>query len=229
MYDIAIIGGGPGGYASALYAHNFGLSVVLVEKERVGGTCLIRGCIPAKAWIQSADVYSTVARAEEFGIITSEPEFAWPAALERKNKIVEGLVGGLSGLLKQRGVEVVDGYGRISGEGKVTVTDADGGESTLEARNIILATGSEPATIPGYEINGTTIVTSDDALDWTEQPGSVAIIGAGVIGSEFASFLAEIGTEVHLLRWRGNSFLAWSPRQRKCSQGPSRNARSSPI
>ncbi len=198
MYDIAIIGGGPGGYAAALYAHNFGLSVALIEKERVGGTCLIRGCIPAKAWIQSAEVYSTVARAGEFGVIASEPEFAWPKALERKQRVVDGLVKGLSGLLKQRGVDVIDGYGRISGAGEVTVTVDDGEDTQISARNIILATGSEAASIPGYEIDGVRIVTSDHALDWTEQPGSVAIIGAGVIGCEFASFLAEIGTDVHL-------------------------------
>jgi dihydrolipoamide dehydrogenase len=215
MYDIAIIGGGPGGYAAALYAHNFGLSVVLIEKDRVGGTCLIRGCIPAKTWIQSAEVYSTVARAGEFGVITSEPEFAWPKALERKNNIVEGLVGGLSGMLKQRGVEVIDGYGRISLPGEVIVTTTDGGETKLEARNIILATGSGAATIPGYEINGTTIVTSDEALDWAEQPGSVAIIGAGVIGCEFASFLAEIGTEVHLFEMEGQLVPGMEPEAAK--------------
>jgi dihydrolipoamide dehydrogenase len=215
MYDIAIIGGGPGGYAAALYAHNFGLSVVLIEKDRVGGTCLIRGCIPTKAWIQSADVYSTVARADEFGVTTSAPEFAWPTALDRKQKIVEGLVGGLNGILKQRGVEVVDGYGRISGAGEVTVTATNGGESRIEARNIILATGSEAATIPGYEIDGTTIVTSDEALDWTEQPSSVAIIGAGVIGTEFASFLAEIGTEVHLFEMEGQLVPGMEPEAAK--------------
>jgi len=88
MYDIAIIGGGPGGYAAALYAHNFGLSVAIVEKERIGGTCLLKGCIPTKAWIQSAEVYSTVAGAEEFGVITAEPEFAWSTALKRKQKVV---------------------------------------------------------------------------------------------------------------------------------------------
>ncbi|MEN8041036.1 MAG: dihydrolipoyl dehydrogenase [Actinomycetota bacterium] len=198
MYDIAIIGGGPGGYAAALYAHNFGLSVALIEKERVGGTCLIRGCIPAKTWIQSAEVYSTVARAEEFGVIASEPEFAWPKALERKQKVVDGLVKGLSGLLKQRGVDVIDGFGRIAGSGTIVVTADDGAETEIAAKNVIIATGSGAATIPGYEINGTSIVTSDHALDWTEQPGRVAIIGAGVIGCEFASFLAELGTEVHL-------------------------------
>ncbi|MFV1971164.1 MAG: dihydrolipoyl dehydrogenase [Acidimicrobiia bacterium] len=198
MYDIAIIGGGPGGYAAALYAHNFGLSVALIERERVGGTCLLKGCIPAKAWIQSAEVYSTVAGAGEFGVITSEPEFAWPKALERKQKVVEGLVRGLEGLLKHRDVDVIDGHGRISGPGEVTATSATGEVTKITAKNIILATGSQAASIPGYDINGTTIVTSDHALDWTEQPGRVAVIGAGVIGCEFASFLAEVGTEVHL-------------------------------
>ena len=203
MYDIAIIGGGPGGYAAALYAHNFGLSVALVEKERVGGTCLIRGCIPAKTWIQSAEVYATVARAEEFGVIASEPEFAWPKALERKRKVVDGLVNGLSGLLKKRGVDVLDGHGRISGPNEVSITTADGTASTITAKNIILATGSEPSSIPGYDIDGSSIVTSDHALDWTEQPERVAVIGAGAIGCEFASFLAEVGTEVHLFEMEG--------------------------
>jgi dihydrolipoamide dehydrogenase len=215
MYDLAIIGGGPGGYAAALYAHNFGLSVALIEKERVGGTCLIRGCIPAKAWIQSAEVYSTVARAEEFGVISSEPEFAWPKALERKQKVVDGLVNGLGGLLKQRGVDVIDGHGRLSGPGEVSVTAADGSVSTITAGNVILATGSEPASIPGYEINGTTIVTSDHALDWTEQPKRVAVIGAGVIGCEFASFLAEIGTEVHLFEMEGQLVPGMEPEAAK--------------
>lgn len=215
MYDIAIIGGGPGGYAAALYAHNFGLSVALIEKERVGGTCLIRGCIPAKTWIQSAEVYSTVARAEEFGVIASEPEFSWPKALERKQKVVDGLVNGLGGLLKQRGVDVIDGHGRISGANEVSVTGADGSVSTISAQNIILATGSEPASIPGYEIDGTSIVTSDHALDWTEQPKRVAVIGAGVIGCEFASFLAEIGTEVHLFEMEGQLVPGMEPEAAK--------------
>lgn len=211
MYDIAIIGGGPGGYAGALYAHNFGLTVALVEKERVGGTCLLKGCIPAKAWIQSAEVYSTVAGAEEFGVITSEPEFAWPRALERKQKVVEGLVKGLGGLLKQRGVDIIDGHGRISRPGEVMVTSSDGEETEIVAKNIILATGSEAASIPGYDIDGKTIVTSDHALDWTEQPGRVAVIGAGAIGCEFASFLAKIGTEVHLFEMEGQLVPGMEP------------------
>ena len=198
MYDIAVIGGGPGGYAAALYAHNFGLSVALIEKDRIGGTCLLRGCIPAKAWIQSGEVFSTVKSAAEFGVATSEPTFEWPVALERKSKVVEGLVKGLGGMLSARGVEIIDGFGSIAGAGKVSIDKSDGSATEIEARAIIVATGSVPATIPGYEIDGSTIVTSDEALDWTSQPESVAIIGAGAIGCEFASFLADVGTDVHI-------------------------------
>ena len=197
MYDVAIIGGGPGGYAAALYAHNFGLSVALVEKDSVGGTCLLRGCIPAKTWLQTADVYATVARAAEFGVEASPPSMNWPAALARKQQVVDGLVRGLSGLLKARNVTVMDGYGRLV-EGGVQVTTGDGEVVAVQARNVIVATGSVPRSIPGYPIDGERIVTSDEALDWERQPGRVAIIGGGVIGCEFASFLSDVGSEVYL-------------------------------
>ena len=198
MYDIVIIGGGPGGYASALYAHNFGLNVALVSTERPGGTCLHRGCIPAKQWLHTAEVFSTVKHASDFGVVASEPEMDWQAALERKNATVEALVGGLGGLLKSRKVDVINGYGRLAGAGKVTVDLADGGTQELEGRNVILASGSYARTIPGYEIDGKRIVTSDHALDWESQPSRVAIIGGGVIGCEFASLLADFGTDVHV-------------------------------
>ena len=197
MYDVVIIGGGPGGYGAALYAHNFGLNVALVEKQRIGGTCLLRGCIPAKTWLQAADVFTTIKRSEEFGISSSAPVIDWRAALQRKNQVVDGLVKGLGGLLKARGADVVDGYGRVV-DGGVEVTYADGSRQRLEARNIVLATGSVPASIPGYDFDGTQIVSSDEALDWESQPDSVAIIGAGAIGCEFASFLGDMGSSVHL-------------------------------
>lgn len=197
MYDVVIIGGGPGGYAAALYAHNFGLSVALVEKERVGGTCLIRGCIPAKSWLQSAEVFHTVAHAAEFGVHASEPSFSWEEGFARKNRIVDQLVNGLSGLLKKRKVEVVNGYGRLAGPRKVVV---DTGEGTveLEGSHIIVATGSVPRAIPGYEFDGERILNSDHALEWQRDPGRVAVIGAGAIGCEFASLLTDLGNEVHL-------------------------------
>jgi dihydrolipoamide dehydrogenase len=197
VYDVAIIGGGPGGYAAALYAHNFGLSVALVEKDSVGGTCLLRGCIPAKTWLQTAEVYSTVARAAEFGVEASAPSLNWAAALGRKQQVVDGLVRGLSGLLKARKVDVIDGYGRLV-EGGVEVTSGDEETRRIEARNVIVATGSVPSSIPGYAIDGERIVTSDEALDWERQPGRVAIIGGGVIGCEFASLLSDVGSEVYL-------------------------------
>ncbi len=197
MHDVVIIGGGPGGYAAALYAHNFGLSVALVEKDRVGGTCLVRGCIPAKTWLQTASVYQTVARSSEFGVGSSEPVLDWPAALARKNQIVDGLVKGLSGLLETRGVEIHNGFGRIV-DGGAEVTALDGTTTIVPAKATVIATGSVPLTIPGYEIDGERIVTSDHALDWNRQPDRVAVIGAGAIGAEFASMLADVGSEVHL-------------------------------
>ncbi|NND03825.1 MAG: dihydrolipoyl dehydrogenase [Acidimicrobiia bacterium] len=197
MYDVAIIGGGPGGYAAALYAHNFGLKVALIEKERVGGTCLIRGCIPAKTWLQAAHVFSVVKKSSEFGVNSSEPTVDWSVALERKNNVVNGLVNGLSGLLKARNVDVINGFGTIK-NGGVEVTTDDSSTQQIEAANVILATGSVPRSIPGYEIDGERIVTSDHALDWDEQPQRVAVIGGGVIGCEFASLLSDFGTEVHI-------------------------------
>lgn len=198
MVDVAIIGGGPGGYAAALYAHNFGLEVALVERDRPGGTCLIRGCIPAKQWLHIADVYTTVSEAAEYGVVTSEPKLDWAAALAKKNKTVDGVVRGLAGLLKQRKVDVVQGTGKLAGPNRVEVATADGESKTIEASKVIVATGSHARTIPGYEIDGTKIVTSDHALDWETQPQRVGIIGGGVIGCEFASLLADVGSNVHV-------------------------------
>jgi len=195
VYDIVVVGGGPGGYAAALYAHNFGLSIALVEKDRPGGTCLLRGCIPAKQWLKVAEVYSTVARAADFGVVTSQPELDWAAARDRKSKTVEMLVKGLGGLLSQRKVDVITGVGRLDGPGKVIVETGDG-ERVVEGRSVILATGSHARTIPNYEIDGERIVTSDHALDWDSRPDRVAIIGGGVIGCEFASMLTDLGSEV---------------------------------
>ena len=195
MYDLVVVGGGPGGYASALYAHNFGLSVALISDERPGGTCLIRGCIPAKQWLHVAEVFSTVKHASDFGVVSSPPELDWDSALARKNQTVEGLLKGLAGLLKQRKVDVIQGFGRLDGPGKVVV-DSEEGTKTVEGRAVIMATGSHARSIPGYDIDGTRIVTSDHALDWPSRPDRVAIIGGGVIGCEFASLLADLGSEV---------------------------------
>lgn len=194
QFDIVILGGGPGGYATALYARNFGLSVALVEQEKPGGTCLLRGCIPAKQWLQVAEVFSTVKKAGDFGVMTSQPELDWKAALARKDRVVNQLVSGLGGLLRRRGVKVVPARGRVVGSGRVEVE----GGGTLSGRTVVLATGSHARTIPGWEIDGERIVTSDHAVDWSSRPGRVAIIGGGVIGCEFASMLVDLGSQVHV-------------------------------
>jgi len=198
VHDVAIIGGGPGGYAAALFAHNFGLTVALVEREQIGGTCLHRGCIPAKSWLQTAEVFTEVAHAGDFGVVTSPPVLDWAAALARKDSIVTRLHGGLTGLMKQRKVSVFEGSGRIAAPGVVEVAMNDGTAQRIEARNIVVATGSIPRSIPGYPVDGARIVTSDHALDWPSRPDRVAIIGAGAIGVEFASMLADLGSAVHL-------------------------------
>ena len=198
MYDVVIIGGGPGGYAAGLYAHNFGLSVALVEKDpTVGGTCLLRGCIPAKHWLHTADLFNIVRGAGAYGVEAGEPALDWTTALAKKNEVVQGLVRGLTGLLKARKVDVLSGFGRLDGPGKVIVA-GDEGEKVVEGRNVVVATGSAPRSIPGYPLDGIRIVSSDHALDWDRQPGRVAIIGAGAIGCEFASMLVDLGSEVHL-------------------------------
>jgi dihydrolipoamide dehydrogenase len=197
VHDIVVLGGGPGGYAAALYAHNFGLDVALVDEERPGGTCLLRGCIPAKQWLQVAEVFTTVRHSADFGVVAGEPDLDWEAALARKDKTVEGLVRGLEGLLKKRKVEIVEGFGRLDGP-RTVVVDTGDGERRVEGRHVIVATGSHPRSIPGYEVDGTKIVTSDHALDWPARPERVAIVGGGVIGCEFASMLADLGSEVHV-------------------------------
>jgi len=198
LHDIVVLGGGPGGYSAALFAHNFGLSVALVTDERVGGTCLLRGCIPAKQWLQIAEVYDSIRHASDFGVNVPEPELDWTAALARKDKTVDALVRGVAGLLKKRNVEVVTGRGRLEGPNAVVVSTGDD-ERRLEGRNVIIATGSHSRSLPTYPIDGNRIVTSDHALDWPARPERVAIIGGGVIGCEFASLLADLGSEVHVI------------------------------
>jgi dihydrolipoamide dehydrogenase len=197
VYDVAIIGGGPGGYAAALYAHNFGLSVALIEKDLVGGVCLHRGCVPTKAWLETAARFVAVSGAGEFGVIASAPSLDWAKARERKGAVVDRLHRGLTGLLRRRGVEVIVGTGRLDLRGGAMVAGAEG-ERRVEARTVILATGAVPRSIPGYEFDGRQIVSSDHALEWGQRPERVAIIGAGAIGCEFASFLADLGSRVYL-------------------------------
>lgn len=210
-FDVVVLGGGPGGYASALYAASAGLSVAMVEKGKVGGTCLHRGCIPAKALLHAAEVFRTVGHAAEHGVKLPEgfrPEPDWPAANKRRAGIVNQLHRGLSGLLKRRKVTVVEGHGRLTADGAVAV----GGE-TLRGRATIVCAGSVPRAIPGMDIDGVRVITSDQATnsDADRLPERVAVIGGGVIGAEFASVYTDMGVQTTLLEALTHGVLPIGP------------------
>ena len=214
-YDLVILGGGPGGYAAALYAASAGLSVAMVEKDKVGGTCLHRGCIPAKALLHAAEVFRTVGHAGEHGVRLPEgvkPEPDWPAANLRKAGIVSQLHKGLSGLLKRRKVTVVNGYGRLTGDGSVTV-EVDGSTETLQGRATIVCSGSVPRSIPGMDVDGVRVVTSDQTTNSEADrlPEQVAVIGGGVIGAEFASVYTDLGASTTLLEALPHGVLPIGP------------------
>ena len=198
-HDVIVLGGGPGGYAAALYGAAAGLDVAMVEEDRVGGTCLHRGCIPAKELLQTAEVLRTVARAKEFGVDAGMPGLDLSVSQARKQAVVDRLTKGLEGLLKGRKVTTVKGRGRLADGGALQIA-VDGDPVTeLEGDAVILATGSSPRTIPGFDFDGELILSSDHILDLDDVPPRVAIIGGGAIGCEFASFLADVGSEVTIL------------------------------
>ena len=198
-FDLVVIGGGPGGYGAALYATSAGLNVALVEKGSLGGTCLNRGCIPAKAFLETAAVNRHVAHAAEFGIETngiSSVNFA--AAQARKHKIVDGIVKSLGGFMKSKKVTILDGAGSLGANRTVTVAHPDASTSTITGTNVILASGSVPRTIPGFEPAGP-VMTSDEVLMLDHVPARLAVIGGGAIGCEFASTFADLGSQVTIL------------------------------
>ncbi|MHB8328574.1 MAG: dihydrolipoyl dehydrogenase [Acidimicrobiales bacterium] len=197
-FDVVVIGGGPGGYATALYASSAGMSVALVEKDKVGGTCLHRGCIPAKEFLETASVVRTVAGAKELGVNAGQPVVDFSVSQGRKQKVVDQLYKGLEGLLKGRGITTFIGTGTLLPGRQVKVLGADGSVE-LRGSNVVLATGSAPRTIPGFEIDDRFLWTSDEVLALDKLPSSVAVIGGGAIGCEFASMFADLGTQVTLL------------------------------
>ena len=197
-FDLVVVGGGPGGYASAFYGASAGLSVALVEKDTLGGTCLNRGCIPAKAFLETAAARRHVEHAAEFGIAATLGATDFAVAQARKQKIVDGLVKGLSGLVKAKKVTYVLGVGALNADNSVTVTAADGTKTELAGKNVVLAAGSVPRVIPGFEPGGP-VMTSDEVLMLDRIPARIAVIGGGAIGCEFASAFVDLGAEVTIL------------------------------
>ncbi len=197
MYDITVIGGGPAGYVGAIKAAQLGANVCLIEKDALGGTCLNRGCIPTKTYLEGAEVIEKIKNASKRGIMIDKKslQIDLKKAVSNKNRVVRKLVGGIAGLLKANGITVINGTAVVNPDLSVTVDDNE----TVRSKKIILATGSKPFVppIPGVDLPG--VMTSDEILDITEKPESLVIIGGGVIGIEMARIFSAYGTKVTII------------------------------
>lgn len=194
-FDVVVIGGGTGGYTAAIRAKQLGLSAAIVEKEKIGGTCLHKGCIPTKVWLETAETMTRVRRAGEFGVRAEAVSLDFPKLVERQHEVIDTIHKSLSSVIQSKHkIEVIRGEAHLHSSSELTV-----GDRSLKAEHIIIATGSKPKQIPGLEPDGTRILDSDHLLQIESPPRSIAVIGGGAIGSEFASFFADISTEVTLI------------------------------
>lgn len=197
---IAVLGGGPGGYVAALKAAQLGAQVIVVESSEVGGTCLNWGCIPTKALLASAEALHKARNLSDYGIeLNGSVTPNLSLIMERKNKVVSTQVKGIRALFKSWGVELIEGRGRLTGPASIEVEKKDGSTATIAADKIIIATGSRPAELPAFKFDGKNILSSNEALTITDIPKSMLIIGAGVIGCEFACIYNELGAEVTMI------------------------------
>ncbi len=197
--DVAILGGGNAGYACALRAAQLGLNVTLVERDKVGGTCLHRGCIPTKALLHSAEVIDHIRSAGDFGVLVGEPSVDWGKVLGYQTSVVGKLYRGLQGVIKARKVNVTAGSGVLIAPDAIEVTAAGGDKQTVHARAVVLASGSYARSLPFIEIDGEAFITSDHALTLGDLPASAIIIGAGAVGLEFASLYRSFGVDGTIL------------------------------
>lgn len=200
MYDVAIIGAGPGGYVAAIRAGQLGAKTVLIEKSLLGGTCLNYGCIPSKTMLASAEAWLMMRRLQKFGIyLDGKARFDWQVIVERKNRVVRTLRNGIQALLKKNNVEIKKGTARLLNPTKILITPEEGEPEEVQAKKIIIATGSRPAQIPAFNIDRKQILVSDDAFDLQELPESMIIVGAGVIGCEFATLFSAFGVKITII------------------------------
>lgn len=199
-YDLIIIGSGPGGYSAAVRAGQYGLKTAIIEKDaKLGGTCLHVGCIPTKALLHSADVWEYFKNSKEQGIHCENPRLDMPLVKSRKDGIVSKHAKGVEGLMKKNKVEWIKGYATLKGRGKVEVKGSDGSTQTHDAKNIMIATGSEARMLPGLEPDPQFILTNVEILNLTTIPKTMGIVGAGAVGVEFASIFHRFGTKVTVL------------------------------
>lgn len=206
LFDVVIIGSGPGGYVAAIRAGQLGLKTALIEKDkRLGGTCLHRGCIPTKALLYTAELYSHITHAATFGINLSNPSLDWAQAQKHKQKVVDKGAGGIDYLMKKNKVTVIKGMGQIAGKGRVEVTLSEGGtKQVLDTKNIVLATGSVVTTLPSITLDHKRVLSSDSILELPVVPKSLIVLGAGAVGTEFASIFNHAGSQVSLIEFMPN-------------------------
>ncbi len=195
-YDVAIIGGGPGGYVAAIRAAQLGLKPALVEEDRVGGLCLNWGCIPSKALLWNAELVHLFRESEEFGITYNALHIDMAKAIDRSRKVVDRMVKGVEFLLKKNNVAVISGRGRLKGRSEIAVGPSG---DIIEAEHVIVATGAHARSLPGVEIDGRVVITSREALELRERPESIVIVGGGPVGAEFAYFYRAYGSEVTVI------------------------------
>ena len=195
QFDVAVLGGGTGGYTAAIRAAQLGQRTAVIEVSKLGGTCLHIGCIPTKALLESSGLYHKVReRGQEYGVLAPEAKFDYERIATRRDGVVNQLWKGVQGLMRKNRIEVFQGCGVLEGDGRLRV-----GEDVIEARAIIVATGSEPKALPGIEFDGERVINSDHATLARDLPASIAIIGAGAVGVEFATFYRQMGARVTLL------------------------------
>ena len=194
-FDVAVVGGGPGGYVAAIRASQLGLRTALVERERLGGVCLNWGCIPTKTLLHTADLYREMRQAERYGL-AAEPSFDLAKVVSRSRAVADQLNGGVKFLMRKHGVEVIDGEARLTGGGGLAIAKDGVAVAELEAEHIIVATGARPRSLPGLEPDGRLVWTYREAMVPDAMPRSLLVIGSGAIGVEFASFYHALGAEV---------------------------------
>jgi dihydrolipoamide dehydrogenase len=219
-YDLVVIGAGPGGYVAAIRAAQLGLSVACIEKEKtLGGTCLNVGCIPSKALLESSEKYAELRHGlGQHGINVENVGLDLSAMLKRKSKIVTQLTTGIAGLFRKNKVQHLKGLGRFKSPHEIEVVDADGQATVVEAKHVIIATGSVPASLPGIELDGDRIGTSTEALSYAEVPKHLIVVGAGVIGLELGSVWARLGAKVSVLEFNATLLPNFDPEIAKVAQ-----------
>jgi dihydrolipoamide dehydrogenase len=198
-YDLVIIGSGPGGYVAAIRAAQLKLKTAIIEEDKLGGICLNWGCIPTKALLKSAEIFTLLKHSKEYGIGADNISFDFDKIIERSRKVAEINSKGVEFLMKKNKIDVISGRGRLKGASQVEVALKDGKKSLLSANHIIVATGGRPRTIPGVEIDGEKVIEYRRAMSLSKKPNSMIIIGAGAIGIEFAYFYNQLGTEVTII------------------------------